>query len=463
MGRTPQIWLGVVAGAVAGALVLVSACETDIAAPAMPPSGTSTSMTKVDVAATGSAATAPTFEPRLTVATIVPAPEGDRTSDIALSVQELASGDLTGDGHDDLVVTRVRWSSVETYPITILVNDGRGGFRDDTIALFDGPVPRTQQPRQTILADFNGDRRLDIFVADTGVDVPPYPGSVSHLALSSPDGRYVDATNQLSEWPGYAHAAAAGDVDGDGDLDLFLGQFAPRLLLNRGSGAFVDATDRLPASIGGLELISRAAFVDVDGDGPGDLVVLSHGGAPAVLRNDGSGRFAELRGALPPKPFADDAIGTAITVLDLDDDGHRDLVVAWTKGTPFYEGRWVQTLVNNGDGTFRDETASRLPQRDNSEQWVYEIVPADLDGDGLVDLGLDLGPTFADPTRALSPLFFLNRGDGTYTGLPDGAFEDAPFGQFRVLDADADGRADIVSAWAMPSGTEIYAASLQAT
>ncbi|MEY2432396.1 MAG: hypothetical protein QOC92_2121, partial [Acidimicrobiaceae bacterium] len=102
----------------------------------------------------------PTFAPRRDVAAITPSSEGERTSVVAFSVAELAAGDLTGDGVADLVVTHLRWSSIDTYPLTILVSDGRGNLRDATGELFDGPVPRTQHPRQTILADFNGDHRL---------------------------------------------------------------------------------------------------------------------------------------------------------------------------------------------------------------------------------------------------------------------------------------------------------------
>ncbi|MEY2432722.1 MAG: hypothetical protein QOC92_2447, partial [Acidimicrobiaceae bacterium] len=301
--------------------------------------------------------------------------------------------------------------------------------------------------------------RLDVFVADTGVDVAPFPGFLSHLVLSAPHGRFVDATANVAQQPGYTHCAAAGDVDGDGDVDLFLGQSPPRILVNDGTGHFSDAGKRLPASLSAAGVLTRAELVDVDGDGPADLVLLGDRIASAVLVNDGTGSFSELADALPPKPFADDAIGTAIEPFDLDGDDDVDLLLSWTKGTPFYKGRWIQALVNNGNGTFRDETQRRLPQTTNADQWVYDLVPGDLNGDSFVDVGLDLGPTFADPAHSLSPVFFLNRGDGTFEPLPASAFADPPFGQFRLVDSDGDGRTDVVSAWAAPSGVETFAVS----
>jgi hypothetical protein len=59
-----------------------------------------------------------------------------------------------------------------------------------------------------------------------------------------------------------------------------------------------------------------------------------------------------------------------IKPVDLNHDSHVDLVTSSTDAPPHatdcctdaYRGRIVQILINNGNGTFRDETASRIPQ-----------------------------------------------------------------------------------------------------
>jgi hypothetical protein len=386
----------------------------------------------------------PTFGAHSPVATLTP---GGSTLD-------LTNADFTGDGRQDVLVLRGKWASDGDYPVSILVNDGTGHFDDRAPALFGGPVPRAVWPRQALIADFNADGRPDFFVGDSGKDVPPFPGSTNVLALSTPAGGLADASGNLPPETAYFHSGAAADVDGDDDIDIFLADLGTpiRLLLNDGSGHFTTASDRFPESVklnGGHDRYTRSEFVDVDGkDGP-DLVLLAenNNATSAVLLNDGHGTFTELADALPPKPFGPKSIGVAIRRVELNGDDRPDLLLGYTKGDPFYRGRWIQVAINNGDGTFKDETATRLPQQDNDADWPYEIVLGDLDGDGAQDFGVDLGGNFCCPGRRVVPPFFMGSAAGTFTPLSTGAFAAAPFGQLRLIDVNGDNRLDVFSAW----------------
>jgi hypothetical protein len=143
-----------------------------------------------------------------------------------------------------------------------------------------------------------------------------------------------------------------------------------------------------------------------------------------------------LREALPQKPFAADANAMDIAAADVNGDDATDLFVVWTKQQPFYRGRWIQVLVNNGNGTFRDDTSAHLPQSDNLDQWFKFLVLSDADGDGDLDL-------FAKSSwwTVASPLF-VNGGDGRFS---ESGLGFVLGGMHALLDVDKDGGRDLIA------------------
>jgi len=393
------------------------------------------------VAHAASSVSSPKFGPARLVASI----------ETPAFLQEVGAADVTGDGNTDVVVTRIVVDRAQLEPISILVGDGHGRFRDETAQLFNGPVPTTMWARRTVFADFNGDGRKDILIADTGFDSTPFSGYPNTLILSAPGGKLVDASANLPRQPDFTHSVAVGDVDGNGTVDISAGNLPsggtsvpPEILLNDGTGHFRISADALPADLAAPSAphYDGSALVDVNGDRSPDLVLAGSPGTPnRVLLNDGAGHFHDLANALPAKPWGIDSEGLAVASVDLNEDGHMDLLIAYTKNNPFYKGRWIQVLINNGDGTFRDETSTRLPQTDNLDEWPYAIQVADLNGDGKPDIAVSA--YWYPPT---TPPFYLNRGDGTFSPLPTDAFASQPPAMFTLLDANNDGLPDILGA-----------------
>jgi FG-GAP-like repeat len=379
-------------------------------------------------------------------------------------LDEIGIADVTGDGIPDIVgVKFFDGDPSATHPLVILAGNGKGGFKDVTSQVFVGAVPRTQHARRLIFADFNGDGRLDFFIADHGNDNPPFNGFPNTLVLSAPGGKLVDASANLPRAADYTHSAAVGDVNGDGTIDIYAGNLwegwdggttvPPEILLNDGSGHFHVLTDALPPDLTVDALhYDGSALVDVNGDGRPDLVLAGSPSTPdRLFLNDGSGHFHELAGALPPKPFGPDAEGLDIAPIDLNGDGHTDLLMAFTKNNPFYQGRWIQVLITNGDGSFRDETQARLPQSDNLLDWPYALRVGDLNGDGKPDLAV--------ATAGGTPALYLNRGDGSFAPLQ---LVSPPYPMLDLADVNRDGRLDIVSALAgNQGGTDTYAVNFQ--
>ena len=388
-------------------------------------------------------------EPMITVGT---------TSPIAYE-PILTAGDVNADGLDDVVITRLSFQYYQTYTLDILLNDGNGSLALGTSNVFSGPAPAVQHPKEVLQADFNGDSATDFLVIDHGYDAHPFPGYPNTLVLSVPGGRLVDASANLPQQSDFTHSAAVGDVDRDGDSDIYLGQIwgqsaiDPQLLINDGTGLFAVAEGRLHHS---LSLhhngYTSAALVDVDNDGYPDLVLGDAGddidnqySTPnsVVLLNDGAGNFASTPMPLPTKPFAETDIGLHIQTLDIDRDGYMDLLMGYTKGDPSYVGTYVQVLTNNQDGTFRDETGSRLPEQVTDDRWIRGMALLDLDGDKDLDLIVRLEDV-QDP----DPVVFLNDGSGIFSRQP--LHFGLPYLYYDFLDLDGDGGQDLVYATYVP-------------
>jgi hypothetical protein len=354
------------------------------------------------------------------------------------AISHLATVDLNGDGHPDVLLTVQKDSGIHRVPITVLVNNGRGGFSDQTQSVFSGPVPRPEAPTGVVVADFNGDGRPDVFLPDGGNDAPPFAGFQNTLILSAPGGHLVDATANLPTASDNSASGCAADVNHDGHVDLYVGnQYSagltpPRLLVNDGSGHFAIGGS-LPPELASLTdaRYSSCAFVDVNGDGNPDLVLGAddHTAASAVLLNDGAGSFHYLANALPPKPLGPTALGLAVASCDINHDGHPDLLMAYDAT--------IQVLINNGDGTFRDETSTRLPPgQNNGRSPIYGIEVLDLDNNGTPDFGTYLG--FANDL----PSFYTSNAAGVFHAV------DLPVAStnWKLTDLNGDGRVDLVEA-----------------
>jgi len=388
------------------------------------------------------------------------APELVCTVDKAFEVH-MAPGDFNGDGWDDIVLVRMDFPGFTTFAMDVMLNDGRGNLRMATQEVFLGPVPVAHgTAARTEVADFNGDGVDDLFVPDGGPDAPPFPGGQNILLLSAPGGKLVDATSQLPQQPTVTHNAAAADVDRDGDVDLFLAntwtwnepKIGPQILLNDGLGNFAIGQGRLPPYITDLQQTfwSCGKFADVNSDGSPDLLLGDTGdyeNEATVLLNNGAGFFSSLPDAMPAKPWSKTDHLYDFQPAYIDGDAHVDLFLAYTRYD--YWGRYIQVCINRGDGTFRDETALRLPQVDNYDPWVFDLLLRDMDLDGDQDL-IARHWTDWDP----DPLLYLNDGAGHYMLYP---LDLVTWLYYTFLDVDNDQRLDLAfSTYAVTPPEEIY-------
>jgi Ca2+-binding RTX toxin-like protein len=390
--------------------------------------------------------------------------EWSRTTDhYSLGPSELDAGpgpvgvlDVNNDGFLDFVVADGIFPSrgdFSTVPIHILLNDGTGHFSDGTNSILGGDVPGTSHPTDTVIADFNGDGRPDLYQADHGWEDESGPhGGQNILLLSNGAHGMVNGTDRLPQVNDTTYSATAGDIDGDGDLDILVMNIhidvLPYFLINDGSAHFTQAFDRLPAGIEnivGVGYYSASLLVDVNDDGAPDLI-LGGGGLnhpSLLLLNDGSGDFSDA--ALQPLPELPVEYGVQnVRACDVNGDGSPDLILTAYSGD--FLRSYLQLLMNDGDGHFSDETATRLPQVpvDNGLPASASNV-ADFNADGFPDLLVKDGPA-----NEQYPAIFLNDGAGYFIQFPDSGFDlsnSGPLGTkvFYPIDVDGDGRDEILA------------------
>lgn len=246
--------------------------------------------------------------------------------------QPMTVADLDGDGLADLVgiVRTNRWAAVRRARVG-------GSFEPFEY------LPGHRRSHSITVGDFNADGRVEVAAADLD--------SARFLIHQLRDDDTWEMPISLPVTP-YAAVVRAGDYDGDGQADLMV-QFSSSSFLGfRGGVSFALAPPDTHSVGPGIDLyldVANSALRDMEGDSRPELVFRGRQGKLYVCHQESPGRWvATNQTTLPLR-------SSYLAVADINGDDRPDVAVLTESGS------YLWAFDNDGDGGFLDPRPIMLP------------------------------------------------------------------------------------------------------
>jgi enediyne biosynthesis protein E4 len=274
-----------------------------------------------------------------------------------------------------------------------------------------------------IVLDYDQDGRMDLVVVDgtmvTESGDLEYDDAWRTRVFHNDGGmRFSDVTAKTGvDVRAFAMGGASCDYDGDGCPDFYVCCWGRNFLFrNKGDGTFEEVAAKAGVAGDEIEWSNGCCWGDVNADGAPDLYVANYLDQRAFIekcRREGvPGRHSHWHG-----------------------------VLAYT-GPATLEPQKDRLYLANGDGTFRDVTATHLGPQD-PPRFGYQPIMTDVDGDGDLDAYV--------PNDITANWLWTNDGHGRFVdrGLESATSVDARgVAQASMgvdaADIDRDGRLDLV-------------------
>jgi hypothetical protein len=269
----------------------------------------------------------------------------------------MAVGDFNGDHIPDLAI--IEWGGTGYSSLTIFLGKGDGTFKNS----FTHQVGI--QATSVAVADFNGDGRLDVAVANADYDSKD--GNVM-VFFGKGDGTFKKPAVYNLPAP---YGIAAGDLNGDHHPDLVAtgwNDSTVAILMNTGRGKFEHTATY---SLGNTLEPNSVVIGNLVRGGHADLVVSDGSQGISVLLGNGDGTFGN------PTFYSTRGVGgngpQASVIADFNHDGKLDIAtILFQKNSALFYG--------NGDGTFQTAVPIKLPSGGMS------LALGDFDRNGAPDL-----------------------------------------------------------------------------
>ncbi len=255
-----------------------------------------------------------------------------------------------------------------------------------------------------------------------------YDGNRVSILTNNGDGTF---TAPRSITTGVGPSFIAEDFDGDGDIDLATAHAEDddlSVFFNNGDGNF-----GFPQTYEAGDHPFMSGAGDLDNDGDIDLVTVNsealnlftannEGDSISIHYNDGDGGFTERETLIVGEGIA------GVEIADLDEDGNLDII------TSNQAENTISVLFNTGDAFFT------TPEKYDVGERPVTPVAADLDNDGDLDLAV---PNFGSFNILGDISILRNDGNGNFSPSEFFFSEDDP-SNLTPADIDGDGDLDLM-------------------
>ena len=236
----------------------------------------------------------------------------------------ISIGDINEDGRTDFYIGNGFNSDAKIFT---QASNGKFLAKDFTIG------SKFEEDEGSVLFDADGDGDLDLLItygdmrfSDTSMYYQP------RLYLNDGKGNFALSANAIpSNVRTIASCTVVADYDGDGDLDVFIGgrvskeyPLSPNsYLLQNNKGIFTDVTSKVCDALSKAGMISSAQWADFDNDKYPDLVIAGEYMPLRFFKNDGK-EFKEVTGQTGLQN--NEGLWRSLVAADVDGDGDIDFV-----------------------------------------------------------------------------------------------------------------------------------------
>ena len=319
--------------------------------------------------------------------------------------------DIDGDMDNDIIGASSSDNKVVWYENT----DGAGTFSAENII-----STEVSFPIYVCVADMDGDSFLDVLSASYS------DNKIAWYQNTDGTGNF-SAQNVISTNTEGASAVKAADLDNDGDIDVVAASFADNKF------SWFENIDGNGTSFSETLLYDKETYSaysvyidDIDNDNDNDIFTVSYNfGDISLYKNtDGNANFSK------ESVLATAYVAADVFAADIDNDGDLDIISAsiWDDKTAWYENL-------DGNGTFSKQKI--ISEETNGASSVFI---ADIDGDN--DNDIVVASRYDDKV-----VWFENTdGNGTFSSqITIGENEDGII-DVIVADIDGDGFLDVIAA-----------------